>query len=261
MYRTWRPLSALALLASLAAFSGAQQTPPPAIPLALAPAVDDAPTKAKSYDWMLRHQAVVDRVHKGPVDLLLVGDSITHGWAGDPGDPGGGQGPRDLWDRYFKPRNTVNLGFGWDRTEHVIWRLQNGEIDGVHPKVAVVLIGTNNLWRDSTDDIAAGVKEIVHMIHKQSRRTKILLLGIFPRDHEVDSANRKKIAEVNSKIADLGKERGVTYLDLGPKFLEADGTLSPTVMNDYLHPNHHGYEIWAEAMEPTLAKLFGDAQK
>jgi beta-glucosidase len=262
-------MSAIRFLALVAAYAAAgagfaQGTVPqtvPAPPLAITPAVDDAPTKAHSYDWMARHQGVLDRIRKGPVDLLLVGDSITHGWGGEPADPGPPNGQKDLWDRYFAPRDAVNEGFGWDRTEHVLWRFQNGELDNIHPKVAVVMIGTNNMWRDSPDDIATGITEIVREIHKKSRRTKILLLGIFPRGHDANTPDRQKITAVNAKIAGLAKERYVTYLDLGDKFLESDGTIAPETMRDFLHPTHHGYEIWAAAMEPILSHLMGDSPK
>ncbi|HWD38042.1 MAG TPA: GDSL-type esterase/lipase family protein [Fimbriimonas sp.] len=253
-------LAVAGLFLSIPFVSLAQQGPstptPTTQPLSVTPVVDDAPTKAKSYDWIARHQAVLDRIKKGPVDLILIGDSITHGWGGDPQ----GGGPSDLWDHYYKGRNTVNLGFGWDRTEHVIWRLENGEIDHIHPKVAVIMIGTNNLWRDSVDDIALGVSKIINLVKKSSRRTKILLLGVFPRDHEPNTDNRKKIVDLNQKLAGFTKIRGVTFLDIGSKFLADDGTISADIMPDFLHPNHKGYEIWAAAMEPTLSKLMGDQE-
>lgn len=251
-------LAALLTAAPLAAF--ATQTPPAptAQPLSITPAVDDAPTKAKDYDWLARHQAVLDRIKQGKVDLIMVGDSITHIWGGEPHDPGKGQVANDVWEKYLGPRNAVNLGFGWDRTEHVIWRLEHGEVDGIRPKVAVLMIGTNNLGRDSADDVALGIETIVHMLRQKLPRTKILLLGIFPRDHDANSPNRQKIAAVNEKISALGTERGVTYLDIGASFLQPDGTLSKDIMPDFLHPSHRGYEIWAAAMEPTLARLYGD---
>ncbi len=225
------------------------------LPETVKPVIDEAPTKAHSYDWMARHQAVVDRVKKGNVDMLLVGDSITHMWGGDPQPGGPGQ---FLWDKYFGSRNAVNLGFGWDRTQHVIWRLQNGEIDGIHPKLAIVMIGTNNMGSNSSDDIATGVDTIVHTLRKKMPRMKILLLGIFPRDHNADTPMRKQIMEVNDRISVLGKERNITYLDLGSIFKQPDGTISSDIMGDYLHPTPKGFQMWAEAMEPTVAKLFGD---
>jgi len=239
------------VLGGLLAFSSQQA----GLPETVIPVVDEAPMKAHSYDWMARHKAVVERVQKGNVDLLLVGDSIMMMWGGVPQPGGPGQ---FLWDKYFGSRNAVNLGFGWDRTQHVIWRLQNGEVDGIHPKVAVVMIGTNNIGANSNRDIVTGVDTVVSTLRHKFPRMKILVLGIFPRDHNPDSWIRKQVAEVNAGISLLGKEKGITYLDLSQSFLEPDGTISPDMMRDYLHPTPKGFEIWAKAMEPTLAKLYGD---
>lgn len=241
----------LLVLGASAAIAWQQKT----LPETVIPVVDEAPTRANSYDWMARHNAVVERVKQGNVDMILVGDSIMHMWGGAPQPGGPGQ---FLWDKYFGSRNAVNLGFGWDRTQHVIWRLNNGEIDGIKPKVAVVMIGTNNMGSNSADDIATGIETVVSTIRHKIPKIKILLLGIFPRDHMPDTPMRKEIAEVNAKIAVLGKERNIVYMDLGPKFLEADGTISSDTMQDFLHPTPKGYEMWAKEMEPTLAKLFGD---
>lgn len=237
------------------ASAAAQQS---GLPDTVKPVIDQAPMDAHSYDWMARHNAVVDRVKQGHVDLLLIGDSITHMWGGVP-DEQAIHGRGDfLWDKYFGSRNAVNLGFGWDRTQHVLWRFEHGEIDGIHPKVAVVMIGTNNMGTNTTDDIVTGIDTIVSQLRHRLPKTKILLLGIFPRDPKPDTPSRKQIAEVNERISVLGKEKGITYLDLGSKFLQADGTISTDIMPDYLHPSQKGYDIWAKAMEPTLAKLFGD---
>ncbi len=228
------------------------------LPETVIPVIDEAPTRAKSFDWMARHNAVVERVKQGHVDLLLIGDSITHMWGGVPEEQTiHGRGDY-LWDKYFGSRNAVNLGFGWDRTQHVLWRFDHGEIDGIKPKVAVVMIGTNNMGTNSSEDIATGIDTIVSQLRHKLPRTKILLLGIFPRDPKPDSKNRKQIAEVNAKISVLGKEKGITYLDLTSSFVQTDGTISSEIMPDYLHPSAKGYGIWAKAMEPTLAKLFGD---
>ena len=243
---------AMACLLVSASLANAQRGP---LPETVIPAIDEAPIKAHSYDWMERHNAVVDRVKQGNVDLVLIGDSITHMWGGVPQAGGPGQ---PLWDKYFGSRNAVNLGFGWDRTQHVIWRLENGEIDGIHPKVAVLMIGTNNIGTNSTDDIAKGITAIVNLIHKKLPRTKLLLLGIFPRDHNLDTPTRRQVAEVNQKISGLAKRKWITYLDLGSKFLESDGTITTEMMPDFLHPSLRGYTLWAQTMEPTLAKLVGD---
>jgi beta-glucosidase len=248
----------LSILAMAAAQTFAQIQPPSND--ALVPVVDDAPTKANSYNWMDRHNALVARAKQGDVDLLFVGDSITHIWGGDVQNANAGRA-NDLWNQYYGDRKAFNIGCGWDRTQHVLWRLQNGEIDGLKPKVAVVMIGTNNIGSNTPDQIADGVAAIVHTIHDKSKRTKILLLAIFPRDAKPDAFNRTQVALVNGKLAGMTKDRYVTYLNLTPEFLQPDGMISPDIMPDYLHPSHKGYEIWAKAMEPTLAGLLGDKPK
>jgi lysophospholipase L1-like esterase len=210
---------------------------------------------------MDRHNAVVDRVKQGHVDLILVGDSITHGWGGSP-DETRGDAIGELWRKYFGSRNAVNEGFGWDRTQHVLWRFDHGEIDGIAPKVAVVLIGTNNIGANKAGDVVLGITAVVDELRKKLPSTKVLLLGIFPRDEKPDTYNRKQVAEINGLVASsVGKEDGVTYLDLSSTFVQPDGTISRDVMRDFLHPTAKGYALWVQAMEPTLAKLMGDAAR
>jgi beta-glucosidase len=246
----------LLLVASCAFLSPAPQDNRPETVI---PVEDWAPTNAKSYDWLERHNAVVDRVKKGKVDLLLIGDSITHGWGGEP-EAGGNRGPGSpLWSKYFAPRNAVNLGFGWDRTQHVLWRFEHGEIDGIRPKAAVIMIGTNNIGVNSTADIVTGVAAVVDSLHAKLPETKVLLLAIFPRGRNSDNRDRQLVAEVNREIAKLNTRPFVTYMDLTDKFIESDGTISSEMMPDALHPTLKGYTIWAEAMEPTLKKLMGES--
>ena len=230
-------------------------------PDSVIPAVDDAPTKAGSYNWMDRHNSVVNRVKQGNVDLILVGDSITHGWGGSP-DQTRGDAIGELWTKYFGSRNAVNEGFGWDRTQHVLWRFDHGELDGISPKVAVVLIGTNNIGANKAPEVVQGIAAVVAELQEKLPKTKVLLLGIFPRDEKADTFNRKQVAEINSQVATtVGKRDGVTYLDLTSAFVQSDGTISADLMGDFLHPTAKGYAVWAQAMEPTLAKLMGDTQR
>ncbi len=206
--------------------------------------------RAKVAWWMPRHQQVLDRVGRGDVDLIMVGDSITHGWE---------RAGKEVWDTYYTRRNAVNMGFGGDRTQHVLWRFDHGEIDGISPKLAVLMIGTNNSnGQDNTDEeIADGIKAICAKMRTKLPKTKILILGIFPRGQGPSSQREKnaRASELASKIAD-GKY--IFYLDINDKFLKTDGTLPKDIMPDLLHPNAKGYEIWAEAMEPTIQKLMGE---
>jgi len=210
------------------------------------------------YDWPKRHAAIVALMKERQPEIVMVGDSITHFWGGEPGGPGveGRNTAPEVWNRAFAGRSVVNLGYGWDRTENVLWRLRHGEFEGVSPKVVVVMIGTNNVTLNTPDEIAAGVTAIVDEIHKRSQKSRILLLGIFPRGAKPD-ANRATIDTVNQRLAKLdGRDGAVTYLDIGRKFLDADGSsISKDVMYDFLHPSAKGYEIWVEAMKPTLTRL------
>ncbi len=204
--------------------------------------------------WMTRHEGFVQetKAKKDNVDLLFLGDSITDGWRGK-GKP--------TWDKFFAPRNALNLGLSGDRTQHVLWRLQNGEVDGLKPKVTVLLIGINNTPneangtpRNTAPEIVEGVTAVVKEIQTRLPKTKVLLLAVFPYKQKGDPM-RDKVAEINKGISKLGKKKRVTFLDISQKFLEPDGTLPTEVMPDLLHPNEKGYQIWADAMEPTLAKL------
>lgn len=191
--------------------------------------------------WMNMHEEFLARTKAGNVDLLFLGDSITQGW----------RGVRKIWDRYYAPRNAANYGIGGDKTEHVLWRLEHGEIDGIKPKVVVLMIGTNNVRRDEPSDIAAGITAIVKTLRKKLPDTKILLLGVFPRSRTPDQA-RERVKAVNDRIAGLDDGKAVKYLDIAPRFLEPDGTISSEIMPDYLHLSSKGYRIWADAIEPTL---------
>jgi lysophospholipase L1-like esterase len=204
------------------------------------------------YDWTSRHREASALMRSRRPDIVMLGDSITHFWGGEP--VGGRRTGVAEWDRFFAGRTVVNLGYGWDRTENVLWRLENGEFEGVTPKVVVLMIGTNNITLNTPDEIAAGVGAICASIHRRSRATKILLLAIFPRGQKPD-ATRAKVDEVNRLIAKLDERYYVTFLDIGAKFLEPDGSISVEVMYDYLHPTEKGYAIWSAAMGPALDRL------
>jgi lysophospholipase L1-like esterase len=196
--------------------------------------------------WMEVHKSFLAQTKKGPIDLLFLGDSITQGW-----------NENTVWQRYYGPRHAANFGIGGDRTQHVLWRIQNGELDGIEPKVTVLMIGTNNLSDDTPDEIAQGIKTIVAELRNRLPKTQVLLLGVFPRSPKPDAA-REQIKTINEKIARLDDGSHVRYLDIGKAFLNADGTISPEVMPDYLHLSTKGYRIWAEAMEPTLWSMLDE---
>ncbi len=213
-----------------------------------------AQPKSNEAWWMQRHEKFLERTKKGDVGLLFIGDSITQGWE-QPGQDGKA-GPAEIWERFYGPRQAANLGIGGDQTGHVLWRLDHGEVEGITPKVAVVMIGTNNVPSgDSPEDIAAGIKAVVAKLREKLPETKVLLLAVFPRG-EKPNALRDRIKEINeriSKLDDGGKH--VKYLDIGQNFLADDGTLPKDVMPDSLHLSPKGYRIWADAIEPTLWDL------
>lgn len=198
--------------------------------------------------WSRMHESFLDRAKEGDIDLLFLGDSITAGWNGKDKE---GHGPRQVWDRYYGPRKAANFGIGGDRTQHVLWRLENGEVDGIKPKAVVLMIGTNNMNANTPAEIADGITAIVKKLRAKLPETKILLLGIFPRG-EKPGPVRDRIKDTNERISKLDDGSSVKYLDIGRHFLEADGTISREIMPDFLHLKRKGYQIWADAIEPTL---------
>jgi lysophospholipase L1-like esterase len=197
-----------------------------------------------------RHQEFLAIAKAGGVDLLFLGDSITDGWRGN------GQ---NVWNKYWAPLKAANFGIGGDQVQHVLWRLRHGELDGIQPKLVVLMIGTNN-GGDSVDDVALGIKTLLVEIHSHSPKSKVLLLGIFPRSEHPDGA-REKNDNVNkqiAKFATFAEGRRIVYLDIGSRFLAADGTLPKDIMPDSLHPNEKGYQIWAEATIDTVKQMMQD---
>ena len=199
--------------------------------------------------WKDRHEEKLAQKKKmKKVDMVMIGDSITHHFE----DRG-----KSVWDRYFKKKNVLNLGFSGDRTEHVLWRLRNGEVEGISPKLVTVMIGTNNTGHRSEppEETAAGIKEILRELKARLPNAKILLLAIFPRDEKRNEPMRQQNEKINEIIKDYADNNTVFYLDINDKFLEKDGTLPKSIMPDALHPNVKGYKIWAEALMPGVKKL------
>ena len=194
--------------------------------------------------WIKRHEGFVEIAKKGHVDVLFLGDSITDGW----------RGQKKIWDKAFGEFKPANFGIGGDRTQHVLWRIQNGELDGIKPKIAVLMIGTNNTGNDSAQQIADGVTAIVKTLHEKSPHTKVLVLAVFPRGKMIPNGGNTKIIEINKTIAKLDDGKNVKFLDIGEKFLK-DGQIPGTIMPDYLHLSAAGYQIWADAITPTLNEM------
>jgi lysophospholipase L1-like esterase len=204
-------------------------------------------------DWAVQRQALVLQRAKespGDYDIEFIGDSITQGWEG---------AGKDVWQEYYGRRKVINMGVGGDRTQHVLWRFEHGQLDGIKAKVAVVMIGTNNSNnQDNTEaEILEGVTAIVQQISTRQPDTKIILLGIFPRG-QTFSPQRGKILQVNEALARLDDGKNIFYIDFGPQLIADDGSISASIMPDFLHPNEAGYRIWANATEPKLKELLGE---
>jgi lysophospholipase L1-like esterase len=206
-------------------------------------------SRLKQSGWEKRHLSFNERIKQGNVDLIFLGDSITQAWEG----PG-----KEAWKKHFQRRNAVNLGIGGDRTQHVLWRLDHGNIDGIQPKLAVVMIGTNNSGDNKPEEIADGIKAIVQKLRAKLPRTKVLLLGIFPRGADDSNPRRQVNQKANEIVQNLADGDMVHYLDIGESFLNDDGTLSKEIMPDLLHLSPRGYQIWAEAIESHVAMLMGE---
>jgi len=236
-----RLLPALALSTLLAAAALAENTATNPVP------------RTNPTNWIARHEGFVAEAKNGGVDVLFLGDSITDFWRNR---------GSNVWNQFYAPRHAANFGISADRTQHVLWRIEHGELDGLRPKVVVLMIGTNNTGkenqngqvRNTAPEVIEGVTAVVKELRCKLPESKILLLAIFPRG-TLDDPQRAQLALINTVIAKLDDGKMVKFLDIGAKFLEPDGTLPRDVMPDLLHPNEKGYQICAEAMEPTLAQM------
>jgi lysophospholipase L1-like esterase len=211
--------------------------------------------------WVKRHEGFVEIAKKGGIDVLFLGDSITDFWRREQTEKQ--VGGKKVWDANFAGLRAANFGISGDRTQHVLWRLENGELQGIKPKVVVLMIGTNNTGfeRDGTTprntpaETIEGIKAVVQKLRTTLPQTKILLLAVFPRGEKPDNPQRQQVAQINTAIAKLGDGKNVRFLDIGPKFLNPDGTMSKDIMPDFLHPGETGYEIWAKAIKEPLAAM------
>lgn len=195
--------------------------------------------------WKPRHAEKVAQANLGEAQVIMIGDSITHGWENS---------GKAVWDKHFGDVNTLNLGYGGDRTENVLWRMQHGELGTNKPKLVVMMIGTNNTGHrmDSPQAIAAGVNAIVDELKAQVPKANILLLAIFPRDAKPNAPMRLNNQEATQLIADIAKQRNLLFANFNAGFLTNDGTLTTEMMPDLLHPQALGYEVWAKQLAPYI---------
>jgi len=247
----------------------------PAAPTATTAAASDAPkvntaivpAPQRGANYQTVHQKLVEQAKAGGIDVLFVGDSITDFWIGVSSGRATG---KDVWDKNFAPLKAADFGYNADRTQNVLWRLQNGEGQGFSPKAIVLMIGTNNVGvltranptrgtpaqgvRNSTPEAVEGVTAVVKELRKDFPTAKILLLSIFPRDD--DDLAKAQIPQVNKEIAKLDDQQHVFYLDITKNFTGPDGNILPDAFgSDKLHPTAKGYQIWADAIKDPLANL------
>jgi len=199
-----------------------------------------------------KHEANLAVARRGDAELLFMGDSITDFWRNEEGPFAG----KPVFDRYFGHFKVANFGIAGDTTQGVLYRLQNGEGRGFHPRAVMLMIGTNNTARNTAAEIAEGIGAVVLELQRSFPQAKILLLGVFPRGRPNDPV-RETIAEINRTIAKLHDGDAVHYLDIGDLFLAEDGSIPRDVMSDLLHPGPKGYEIWAQAVIEPLTELMG----
>lgn len=205
--------------------------------------------------WKNMHAADMAIAQKGGVDVLFVGDSITEGWE---------WGEGEHWKKHFAPLGAANFGIGGDTTQNLLWRLDNGAVGMLRPKVVVVLIGTNNLGRENATAAGAarGVEAVVRKLRAAFPAAKIVLHGIFPCDYSPKAEVRQRVKDANARLARLdGLDGKVVFRDIGSIFLEPDGSILPAVSNDGLHLTPEGYRRWASVLEPLVRELLAAQAK
>lgn len=211
--------------------------------------------------FMKMHSEFLERSHQ-PAQVLFIGDSITQGWRGKDKGPNGEPSAEELFkENYGDKYQAANFGIGGDRTEHVLWRIDNGELDGFknsQPKVVVIMIGTNDSQAHTPEEIAAGTTAVVKAVHEKLPESKILLLSIFPRGKQPSDPLRQKVWGANEilKKLDGSMDGKVKYLELWKQFLGADDVMADDIMpKDFLHPKAIGYKIWVDTMNPVLEEM------
>lgn len=212
-----------------------------------------------SYDWNKRHQEVLEIKTRIQPEVVLIGDSITHFWAGEPASSIV-RGPK-AWQSLFGSMPTLNLGFGWDRTQNVLWRIDHGELDGITPRIVVIHIGTNNTSTtghakaNTAEEITDGVATICDRVRAKLPAARIILMAIFPREEKPDHPRRQLIDASNHLLERMAASRHLDFINLAGSMLKPDGTLTREMMPDLCHPSEKAYQIWADALRPYVRPL------
>ena len=203
------------------------------------------PAPSTRSEWAGKHQRNVERAKRGSVDLLFMGDSITEFWSTK------GQ---DVWTETYEPLKAANFGIAADKVENVLWRLTNGELDGISPKVVVLMIGINNTWGGGNAGVIAdGIGEVVRTLRTKLPSARVLLLGLLP----LKDGTSPTVKSINERIAKLDDGKNVRFLNMGSVFAGPDGRAREELMADSVHLSAKGYESWAETMKPLLDAMMG----
>lgn len=219
---------------------------PPAKPTPKPRKPDDASTPAPVNAG--RQKAFLEIAKDKDIQIVFLGDSITEFWKSR---------GKAVWEEHYATHNAANFGVSGEHTEHTLGHIAGGILNGLHPKVVVLMIGTNNIGHIPDEKpwwTANGIRKIVTTVHERLPETRVLLLGVFPRGKK-DSRQRKQITDINAEIRKLDDGKKTRFLDLTPKFTDADGEIPKDIMPDQLHPSAKGYQIWAEAMQPLLDEM------
>lgn len=199
----------------------------------------------------LRRHAELNKIaRRGDIDLVFLGDSITERWE---------EADREVWDKYYSRRKAANFGMGGDQTQHVLWRIEHGNFEGIHPKAIIMLIGDNNsIAGESAQEIADGVMAVVQKLREKVPESKILLLAIFPSGERADNPQRLRAMAANTIFQKVADGRMIRYLDIGDRFTNGDGTISKVIMPDFDHLSPSGFGLWPKAIEPVVKDLMGE---
>jgi lysophospholipase L1-like esterase len=216
-----------------------------------------------SYNWWVRHADVLHIKDSINPEIVMIGNSITHYWGGAPGRKNIDGTPRkpngsESWNTLFGKYRVLNMGFGWDRTQNVLWRLDHGELDGLHPRLVVINIGTNNTTltnnarMNTAPEIVEGISSIVKRVRSKVPGAQIILMAVFPREESPSAPRRLLINEINQRLAVFAKEQRITLVDISSGMLTTDGSFIQGMTSDFCHPTENGYKVWADALRPLI---------
>jgi len=212
-----------------------------------------APVERTDRNSQVAHEQLLAKKSQGTINVYFEGDSITRRW-------GALDYPQLLenWKQNFSGWNAADFGWGADRVENILWRLQHGELDGVNPKVIVLLAGTNNVGNgEPAESVARGIEAVLRAMQEKAPQATIVLMAIFPRNDNM--AFMPAINEINRQLSRMADGRKVRYLNINDRLADADGRLYDGMMNakDKLHPALPGYQVWADALKPLFTEILG----